>query len=216
MLDLYGAPFDINDPPTLGPFGSCEGCQFNTASETLLFPDAPEHGRCINITCFKEKKNRHFEREIQRVQEEEPDIIIGAPSYIYGNDVSNVNELKKQGIPVVEMSWSNGFRELSMPEKPELPDPGVYDDPEEYSEAMEEYNDELKEYENDLTEYNEKIASGLTRKVFMTAAMIKGKHCIMRLQLIIKLMDLKTNREQKFSLKSKLASSKQKTNAMPR
>jgi len=174
MLDLSDAPFDINDP-TLGPFGSCEGCQFNTASEALLFPDAPEHGRCINITCFKEKKNRHFEREIKRVQEEEPDIILGAPGYIYGDEQKRVNEMKKQGVPVVEMSWSNGFSEVTMPEQPEIPDAGDYEAPEEYEEAMEEYLDEVKDYENNLKEYNEKIASGVVRKVFIAAGNDKGK-----------------------------------------
>ena len=108
MLNLSEAPFSLEDS-TLGPFGSCIGCQFNTASETLLFPDSPEHGKCINITCFKEKKNRHIEREIQRVQDEEPDIIIGMPGYVYGEDESRVKELKKQGVPIVEVSWTNGF-----------------------------------------------------------------------------------------------------------
>jgi len=174
MLDLSGAPFDINDP-TLGPFGSCEGCQFNTASETLLFPDSPEQGRCINITCFKQKKNRHIEREIQRIQDDEPDVIIGIPSYIYSEDDNRVKELKKQGIPLVEMSWSNGFQSIYKAEPPEQPDPGDYEYPEDYSAAMEDYDDELKEYENDLKEYNEKIASGTTRKVFMVAGSDKGK-----------------------------------------
>ncbi len=174
MTDLSDAPFDINDP-TLGPFGSCAGCQFNTASETLLFPDSPEQGRCINITCFKEKKNRHFEREIQRVQQEEPDVILGAPGYIYGDEEKRVNEMKKQGIPVVEMSWSNGFSEVTMPDAPEKPDTGDYETPEDYEEAMEEYLDEVKDYENDLKEYNEKIASGVVRKVFMAAGNDRGK-----------------------------------------
>lgn len=174
MLNLSEAPFSLEDS-TLGPFGSCIGCQFNTASETLLFPDSPEHGKCINITCFKEKKNRHIEREIQRVQDEEPDIIIGMPGYVYGEDETRVKELKKQGVPIVETSWTNGFRELAKPEPPEQPDPDNYDDPEDYSAVMEDYNEELKEYENDLKEYNEKIASGTMRKVFMAAGSDKGK-----------------------------------------
>jgi len=174
MTDLSDAPFDINDP-ILGPFGSCEGCQFNTASETLLFPDSPEQGKCINITCFKEKKNRHFEREIKRVQEEEPDVILGAPGYIYGDEEKRVNEMKKQGLPVVEMSWSNGFEEVTMPEQPEVPDSGDYETPDDYEEAMEEYLDDVKNYENNLKEYTEKIASGVVRKVFMAAGNDKGK-----------------------------------------
>lgn len=174
MLNLSEAPFSLEDS-TLGPFGSCIGCQFNTASETLLFPDSPEHGKCINITCFKEKKNRHIEREIQRVQDEEPDIIIGMPGYVYGEDETRVKELKKQGVPIVETSWTNGFRELAKPEPPEQPDPGDYDDPEDYSAVMEEYVEEVREYENDLKEYNEKISSGTTRKVFMTAGNDKGR-----------------------------------------
>ncbi len=174
MLNLSEAPFSLEDS-TLGPFGSCIGCHFNTASETLLFPDSPEHGKCINITCFKEKKNRHIEREIQRVQDEEPDIIIGMPGYVYGEDETRVKELKKQGVPIVEMSWSNGFSEVTKPEPPEQPDPGDYDDPEDYSAVMEEYVEEVREYENDLKEYNEKISSGTTRKVFMTAGNDKGR-----------------------------------------
>ncbi|MBS4056544.1 MAG: ParB/RepB/Spo0J family partition protein [Bacteroidales bacterium] len=174
MTDLSDAPFDIHDV-TLGPFGSCIGCQFNTASETLLFPDAPEQGRCINITCFKEKKNRHFEREIQRVQQEEPDVILGAPGYIYGEEEKRINEMKKQGVPVVEMSWSNGFSEVTIPEQPDTPDASYYETTEDYEEAMEDYLDEVKDYENDLKEYNEKIASGVVRKVFMAAGNDKGK-----------------------------------------
>jgi len=174
MLNLSEAPFSLEDS-TLGPFGSCIGCQFNTASETLLFPDSPEHGKCINIACFKEKKNKHFESEIQRVQDDEPDVVIGMPSFIYGEDESRVKELKKQGVPIVEMSWKNGFQSIYKPEPPKQPDPGDYEDPEDYSAVMEDYNEELKEYENDLKEYNEKIASGTMRKVFMAAGSDKGK-----------------------------------------
>lgn len=174
-LKLIDAPFNLTDATLDKRAGACVGCLKNTASDASLFPDSPETGLCLDAICFKNKLNIHLMREIERLQNEEPDVIIGIPSYLYGDDEHKAKTLKEAGVPVVAVSYSNGFYEVSEPSQPEPPDAGDYETPEEYKEAMEEYLEEQKEYESDLAEYQEKVASGTLRKVFMALGNEKGR-----------------------------------------
>ncbi len=169
---LSDASFDLNDPTLDKAAGTCVGCQKNTASTQSLFPDAPESGICLDRVCFKHKSDIHFDRTLKNILENEPDVVIGCNSYIYGEAEKKVKKMVKDGIPVVKIGWSEELREI---EKPEPPDPEDYED---YEEDQEDgsvlYKEAFEEYENELREYEEKIA-GQVQKVFIVEGNDKGK-----------------------------------------
>lgn len=174
-LKLSDAPFAIDNLTLDDKAGACTTCPKNTASNLLLFPDSPETGLCIDRVCFENKTTVHLAREIERIQNEEPDMIIGMPGYVYGEEEKHAKKLKSDGLPIVEVSWSNGFHEVTEPEKPEMPNSADYDTPEDYEEAMEEYQSDMEDYEESLKVYQDNVASGRLRKVFMAVGNEKGK-----------------------------------------
>jgi ParB family chromosome partitioning protein len=174
-LKLSDAPFSLDDLTLDKKAGLCTTCPKNTASNLLLFPDSPETGLCLDRSCFKHKSDIHFERELRRIQDEEPDVILGVHAGVYGEEEKDVKALKSAGVPVVDISWSNGFQRLYEPKLPQKPLREDYEDDEDYNIALYDYDSEVEEYEKDLTEFESSISSGNFRKVFMTTGNEKGK-----------------------------------------
>lgn len=172
-LDLKKATFKLEDITLNTAAGSCTDCPKNTGSSASLFPD--ENGHCLDRICFTNKTTIHLAREIERIQNDEPEVIIGIPGYVYGEEEKQAQQLKEKGVPVVEIRWSNGFSQVYEPELPEMPSAADYGTPEDYEESMEEYQSDMEEYEENLKEYQEKVASGRLRKVFMAVGNEKGK-----------------------------------------
>ena len=173
-LKLEDAAFDIDDTTLNQKAGSCLACIKNTSSNLFLFPDSPSTGVCLDRSCFKQKSDVHFDRELKRIQEEEPGIILGYPNYVYGDEEKKLNELKKRGVPALEISWNTGWREVDQPELPEKPDESDYE-PEDYQEALSEFEGEMVDYEAELKAYREKLSTGVLRKAFMLVGRNVGK-----------------------------------------
>jgi ParB family chromosome partitioning protein len=112
-LDLSDAPFSTKDATLDKKAGPCITCSFNSATNTLLFPDMPTKGVCLNKPCFKNKSEIDFERKLKKVMEEEPSTIIGC-RYAYGDDEKWIKEQKKKkdGVPVFEIDYESGFVSL--------------------------------------------------------------------------------------------------------
>lgn len=176
-MKLANAPFSPVDATLDRKAGACISCPKNSALNTILFPDMPVEGVCLDRSCFKHKSDIHFDRELKRVINEEPDVVIGHANY--GDGKGTIQKLEKEGVPVVETSWSTGWRgTVEKPEPPEEPNLEDYDglDDEDYKQELDWYKDALGEYEEDLKEYNEKIASGNLVKVFRIDGPRKGKY----------------------------------------
>lgn len=176
-LKLSEAAFDTTDASLYPSAGACITCHKNTASDTILFPDGPETGLCLDAQCFKKKVNIHLKRELNRIQDEQPDVIIGMPSYVYGDEEKDLKSIKSEGIHPVEISFSNGFFAVNRPDvptKPEIADFGQ-DEVDDFQDALSEYEDEIETYQEDLKDYEEMLASGNLRKVFMAVGDNKGK-----------------------------------------
>ena len=174
-LKISEALFSIVDATLDKKAGACTVCSKNTASNMILFPEAPQSGLCLDRSCFKHKSDIHFDHELKRIQDEEPDVILGIPSSVYGEDEKQVTILKKQGVPVVEMSYSNGFQEVYEPKLPEEPIRDECETDDEYHEALDDFNSELNDYNEEIEEYQNNVASGKLRKVFMTVGHERGK-----------------------------------------
>ncbi len=176
-MKLANAPFSPVDATLDRKAGACISCPKNSALNTILFPDMPVEGVCLDRSCFKHKSDIHFDRELKRVINEEPDVVIGHANY--GDGKGTIQKLEKEGVPVVETSWSTGWRgTVEKPEPPEEPNLEDYDglDDEDYKQELDWYKDALGEYEEDLKEYNEKIASGNLVKVFRIDGPRKGEY----------------------------------------
>jgi ParB family chromosome partitioning protein len=174
-LKLDEAAFQLDDTTLDKKAGACITCPKNSASNLILFPDSPSTGVCLDRSCFKHKSDIHFERELKRIQEQEPEVLIGYTSHIYGQDEKDVKELIKKGVPGIEISWSTGFQEVHEPIIPDAPEESDFDTPEEYTEALVEHEGELIDFEQEQKEYKEKLESGNYRKVFILGGNDKGK-----------------------------------------
>lgn len=174
-LKLEEAPFSLDDKTLDKKAGPCTSCPKNTASNLILFPDSPSTGVCLDRSCFKRKSDIHFDRELKRVQEDEPGVILAYPGYLYGEEEKKMADLKKNGTPAVEVSWKTGWMEVSEPEKPEVPQESEFDDPDDYKEALSDYEVEVSDYEEQVKDYQEKLNAGVLRKAFMLAGNNKGK-----------------------------------------
>lgn len=174
-LNLSDAPFSLQDLTLDKKAGACTACPKNTTSNLLLFPDTPETGLCLDPVCFKRKSDIHFDRELKRVQEDEPGVILAYPGYLYGEEEKRVAGMKKNGTPAVEVSWNSGWKEVNEPELPEKPEESDFDEHEDYVEALTDYEGEMIDYEQEVKEYQEKLSAGVLRKAFMLAGNNKGK-----------------------------------------
>lgn len=174
MLKLEEAAFRIDDITLDKKAGACISCPKNSASNLILFPDSPSTGICLDRSCFKHKSDIHFERELKRIQEEEPEILLAYPNYVYGEEEKKLKELKKKDVQAIEVSWNAGWQEVSEPELPEKPIESDFE-PEDYEEALKDYEGEIVDYESELKEYQEKINSGKIHKAFMLVGKNEGK-----------------------------------------
>lgn len=181
-LKLKNAGFSPEDGTLDTKAGPCTTCPKNSASNMILFPDSSNEGICIDTACFKNKSEIQFERDLAKIQEESPEILLCYRSYISGDEKKYVNEQIKKGLPFVELEWKT-FETIEEPEKPSRPFASDFEETEDYEEALEDYKSELEEYNEDLKEYQEQVNSGNVRKAFIVAGNDKG-HIIHVLQKI--------------------------------
>lgn len=177
MLKLEDASFNTFDAKLDPAAGSCTSCIKNTASHMLLFPDTDKFGVCMDKVCFKKKSAIHFNIELSRIQEQEPDILIGYPNYIYGEEEKFTKELIKSGVPAIELGYSSGYREVQAPDLDDIEPVNRedYDDEDEYRDACSQYTMDVEDYNKEKEEYDQKIGSGKVRKAFIIAGNYKGK-----------------------------------------
>lgn len=167
MGDLSAAKFDIEDP-NLTAAGSCIGCPFNTASQTLLFDDLTE-ARCTKHACFNEKTSLAFQQKIEAVVNQESDILIGASSYLLNSP--EVKALNSKAA-IVDLS---AYSEIEKPEPPEMPMRDEDDSEEDYQELLEEYKEEYEDYLAQLKVYEEQMENPDKIKILKVAGSRKGE-----------------------------------------
>ena len=80
MYDLTDAPFDTKSLELNKELGACTHCQFNTASNTLLFPEGEHEARCTNRECFKGKTETSFGIELDKAHGD-PAIVLVSTFY---------------------------------------------------------------------------------------------------------------------------------------
>lgn len=171
--DLLKAPFDTKDPSIVKAVGACGGCQHNTASNTLLFPEAASSAKCMNSKCFKTKTDLFFVKELKTVLED-PAVILLSDEYSPGK---KTKELIAKGYKVYAKSNVEVI---------DLPDPVDEEDVTEYCDNAAEKKQALKEayedYQKDLDKYNKLTASGKLVKAFVVEGNAQGRYVHVKLQ----------------------------------
>lgn len=171
--ELEKAAFDTTDPTLQPKMGACTNCKFNSAV-SLLFPEHSISPKCSNLTCFQNKTDVHYTREMAKAKED-PTVILISDEYNVNSMSKAANALRKEGLEVLTKSnYSNTFA----PDKPDYED-WLEDEGDDYKndeERMEAFNKELQEYEQDQEKYQQKIATAKFQKAFLVDGDTKGRY----------------------------------------
>lgn len=174
--DLNDAPFDTKDPSLDKKKGACGGCQFNSASNSLLFPDGAK-ATCSNAPCFKAKAANYYQRELKEAKNN-PEAVLISTEYNMGKDG---RDLVAKG----EKVYGYGsFEKIEKPDAPDFTDAYAYD-PDDFDsekELQDQKDQDLQEYEKDLQEYEKKVNSGKYIKAFVVDGNDKGKYLYIQLR----------------------------------
>lgn len=115
--DLRNAPFDTKDPNLKKEMGACEGCQHNTAANTVLFPELAGQATCLLAKCFQEKAELSYKQELAK-SIEDPAIILVVN---HQEMTAPGNALIKQGHTVLKSGYNWGdnsdFEVVNKPDK---------------------------------------------------------------------------------------------------
>lgn len=169
---LNDAPFDIKDATLKKDMGACTSCQFNSATNTLLFPDAANNAQCMNSQCFKQKANLSYDRELKKAMED-PDTVLVSQDYSLGKDA---NKLVSDGHKILKQ-----YTDYTEIDKPDYPDRADFEDDlenenfESKDEMEREFAAAVKDYEKDMEAYEKKVKSGKYLKAYVVEGNGKGK-----------------------------------------
>lgn len=165
--NLDNAPFDVQDPNLVKKMGACITCPFNSACNTILFPDLVDK-RCSNISCYMEKAKLSFKQRFDDAKED-PGVVLISDSY---GRTTEVQQLINKGVKVYDRYQHDVKRG---PEVPTLEDYDSEDYTEE--EAKKQLEKDLKYYEKQLKEHQKAIESGNYLKAFYVDGNRKGQYC---------------------------------------
>lgn len=168
---LMYARFDLSDKDLFPSMGACDTCQFNS-SVLKLFPTDDKTAICGSISCFKEKTERSYRKNL--------DLAVSDPSIVLVvTDQNPDKDAKKIMADYEGVLDRSSFTEE---EEPEIPDRSYYNGDNETPEEDEaDYQKDLARYYEDLQEWKEKIATGAFLKAFIIAGTNKGKYTYVRL-----------------------------------
>lgn len=170
--NLKNAPFNIKSKKLIPSAGACTDCAFNSACQSLLFPDEAKNPTCLKVSCFNEKSKIAFNNGVKEALQEPGTVLINSS---YGHLSDLAKELEKQGHKILSRYDYVKFEEPEIPledtYKEGLED-GSYDSEEEMQEA---YNEAVEEYETELKQYNELKASGKVIRAYAVCGGDKGQ-----------------------------------------
>lgn len=168
--DLNNATFNTEDADLVPSMGPCTICQFNSAA-AKLFPD--DTARCNNISCYKNKSNIAFERDLT-LYSEDPSCVLITGQY---NPDSETKKLMASLNGVLE------YNQYEIEDAPDFPDRDDYEgDNDTEAEDEADYQRAVANYEAELEEYNEKIKSGSYIKAFIIGGNDRGKTAYIKLK----------------------------------
>lgn len=172
---LKKAPFSLEDKTLDKKAGACNGCRYNTAVANL-FPEDVKNPVCSNVSCFKNKCDIFFERELKAALAEPAIIFITESSYSVDSKIEA--RLKKESHVVLKNH--NDFSIVSIDD--EEPDYHEYKEDSDFEEGDDE-EDIKADFEKLVLRYQDqkhacekKIATGKYIKAFVIDGNNKGQY----------------------------------------
>ena len=173
MNNLNKASFDISNAKLCSKAGSCLTCPFNTAVNTLLFPDEAHESICTNSPCFQEKTNLSFSAEIKAAIEN-PSIELVSAAY---EGLGNIaEELINNGHKVYGVKQFTAIEAPTAPVFTEYEEELENENFESTEEMQEAFNEAVQDYEKEVLDFDTKTASGKYLKAFVVEGNHQGKY----------------------------------------
>jgi len=166
---LNNAPFDIADATLKKDIGACTTCQYNSAANTVLFPESAHSAICTFSQCFKQKCNISYDREFKKASADAT-IELVTTSHNPGKEI---RELQKKGVRV--LNKYDHFETIEAPDRPE-PEEYTVDNFETKKEAEEALEGDTMDYNKAMNDYNKAVLSGKYARAFVVEGDDKGKY----------------------------------------
>ncbi len=162
QADLGSATFPLDDETILPSAGACTACPHNTDNDLVLFSREDEGSKCLNVPCFQQKTELAFKANLARIQEDQPEVVIGFDQHVWGEEEAKVSQIIESGVEAVELD--NDWRRIAPPEEPDLDNL-----------ADEDKDMALMEFSFNKESYQKDLESPDAVKVFMISGEDKGK-----------------------------------------
>ncbi|MEP7377857.1 MAG: ParB/RepB/Spo0J family partition protein [Chitinophagaceae bacterium] len=146
--DLKNAPFNTKDKNLVPEVGACSVCPSNSATLKSLFPEMANQAVCSNKECYNNKCTLHFMAALgNAINTYQP------AALIYNNQLTDIAEKIIALIPGASELPRHNVQEITVIQKPELPDKKDYLnydsdelDEDEFNGAMDSYYGEQEVY----------------------------------------------------------------------
>lgn len=166
--DIKKAPFNTKDKNLVPEAGACNSCPSNSASLKTLFPELAKQAICSNKECYNNKCHIHFLAALSSaIDTYQPTALL------HNNQLTEMAEKILLLIPGATELPRYNYHEVSVIQKPEIPDKQDYCygeedelDTEEFGQAMDDYYSELETYNLHTQSGHYNVALLLDNKTF--------------------------------------------------
>ncbi|MEP7376813.1 MAG: ParB/RepB/Spo0J family partition protein [Chitinophagaceae bacterium] len=153
--DLKNAPFNTKDKNLVQEVGACSGCPSNSATLKSLFPEMAKQSVCSNKECYNNKCTLHFIAALsEAINTYQPTALL------YNNQLTDMAEKIIILIPRASELTRHNANEITVIQKPALPDKKDYLDYDSEELDEDEFNGAMDNYYSELGAYNLHVKSG--------------------------------------------------------
>lgn len=153
--DLKNAPFNTKDKNLVPDAGACNVCPSNSATLKSLFPEMAKQAVCSNKECYNNKCNVHFIAALRNaIHTYQPTALL------YNNQLTDMAEKILGLVPDAAALPRHNAQEITVMEKPALPDKEDYTDYDTGEPDDDEFNEAMESYYSELEAYNLHVKSG--------------------------------------------------------
>ncbi len=153
--DLKNAPFNTKDKNLVPEAGACNVCPSNSATLKILFPDMAKQSVCSNKECYNNKCSVHFIAALAGAIDTYQPVAL-----LFNNQLTDMAEKTIALVPGAAALPRHNVHEITVIEKPALPDKEDYTDYDTGEPDEDEFNAAMERYYSELEAYTLHVKSG--------------------------------------------------------
>ena len=153
--DLKNAPFNTKDKNLAPEAGACNVCPSNSATLKSLFPNMAKQSVCSNKECYNNKCSVHFIAALSNAINTYQPVAL-----LYNNQLTDMAEKIIGLVPGAAELPRHNVQEITVIQKPALPDKEDYTDYDTGEPDESEFNEAMESYYSELEAYNLHVKSG--------------------------------------------------------